>query len=264
MMRTATLIFCVLIGISVCQAQTSIETEQTFRFIPAPTINTVADEIKFGDLAFALHNTDRLIADDLTENYLRGLVSRIRTVSPRYALFYQYKIHLYYTSYLGAKSHMGGHIFVGTGAIVKTSREAELIFWLAHEIAHAALMHQTTKSRVAGSKLSESMQSRILRRNELQADAFALLVVMELGYFPEFSFGTMIAQHDPENYDHPNSDYRARQLEIVRDRYMAEHPNWQARYYDIRPYVQVHHYVVKQQQNWKAADEAYQKGRYAK
>lgn len=85
----------------------------------------------------------KLVSDEILENYLKNLSSKILDSSPEEAREFQYSFAFYDFEKADAKALPGGIILVSLGSFIDMPSDDAMVFMLAHEIGHIYLRHHT-------------------------------------------------------------------------------------------------------------------------
>lgn len=137
--------------------------------------------------------------DSKTQNYLESLLNLLRPYLQNPAI--EFKVFLINDDTPNAAATVGGYIYVHTGILAGpiTENEAQLMFVLAHEVAHVDLRHTSLLADVLDhsgfgpddarqhgdvvvlNRLLTSIYSKSL---EDESDAYAYDRVVEIGYSP--------------------------------------------------------------------------------
>lgn len=119
-------------------------------------------------------------ADSNSDQYLAQVSNRLENALPRSASHLTPTIFLVRAGKPLAVAGPSGEILISTGFLTAIDSEAQLIFVLAHELAHSVLKH----SNRAGDVASPVAAARFRQEAELEADAEAIRIMITAGYDP--------------------------------------------------------------------------------
>ena len=163
----------------------------------ATTVST-EEEKAFGKLAHAeISSVFPMLQDADRVQYISAVLGQLDPYMTRDT---GYSLHVLDTPDLNAFALAGGLIYITTGLLDQLDSEAQLLFVLAHELAHHELRHgighlQYLKAlgvwdggvegiSTISSTLINTVALPLQSNQEQAADSFALNVMYELGYAP--------------------------------------------------------------------------------
>jgi len=159
---------------------------------------SIGEERKIGlELLYTVRKVVKLVDDPDIHQYFKGLGDEVLNVA--HASFFDYRFYIIKDQEFNAFAMPSGLIFFNTGLIEAAETEDELVFVLAHEVAHAVSRHiaaQIEKGTVVNiSTLALALAALALG----SGDASAALFVGSLA--ASKSFQLHFSRHDEEEAD---------------------------------------------------------------
>lgn len=184
---------------------------------------------------------------DTVSQYLQRLGDRLLINQPE--LKGKLRFYSYNASTANAFSTRQGIVVVSTGFIAQVTSEAQLAFVLAHEIIHYKKQHVlnlfsfATKRRFTSRKERTRLLNSYNRENELEADKFAVEMMLDAGFSPDEinkTFDVLLYSYLPfEEMKFYNSDLGSTHMYIP-DNIFPFSPNEISAKFKYNDYLQSH------------------------
>ena len=176
-------------------------------FIIIPT----SQEVSIGaGMAEQVAQTEKVLNDDLWQNYLNEVGQKIVNVCDRKDI--QFHFTVIESDQINAFAAPGGYIYFYTGLLREMENEAEMAMVLSHEISHVVARHGIKRLQaslgvaaayelVFGNDSTSALINTAIglglglvfsgysRENEREADNFGMYYLVRAGYDPEAGMG---------------------------------------------------------------------------
>ncbi len=195
-------------------------------------------EISIGEeMNTAIHKENRILQDDLWQEYVNNIGQKIVGVCDRKDLEYHFTV--IDSNIVNAFATPGGYLFFYTGLLKIMENEAELAAVISHEVSHVVARHSVKRLQAAmGVSLLEQLVfgqsadalkaavnigvglsfASYSRADENEADNYGIQYMTKAGYNPEgaitmFEKLASISQGDPNFFEklsmsHPDTQER--------------------------------------------------------